>query len=570
MAEQKIPLANGDTIVVNEDRRSVTLNLADLYQYNLIDQGSTISKGTSGAYIEANPDDLIYSTTLGWFIVNRVDRTNHVVYLSDWALPKEATEVGADDVLLGQGPGYQSETWRCYFDNRVFPYRLQIDARSRMYSAGTMVIFKGVDITASGEIIGQYYDQNDTFQGHEIPLQLTQSEDNNNRLFFAPVTAYTTTPLKNGDVVTAVFYSKSGAQMSLAKLLIKETSLTRAIGTSAKYVTSIELVSPYLSKTDASVLELPLNVTASTLTLQGKVTYSDGSSKLLPVTTDSGAKFALFGLDGWTPSTQGQVEELTLRYLFSDDEYSMVPEITANGGMTERYTVKATQYNNSYSVKLFAFPWWVNATTGYKLTYWLFDLDRAAFYRLADGLVTLANDSASFDPLNYTNVQTLKVTVDLSKVSSSYIAHRHVQSIAIALKAAGSDRTSNWKVKPVATAKVWFGDKLEAPLTYVSANSSTINLKNGFATKAEWLQALYYNNAPIFNPRSEVQAPEPTHFILHTAARQYERPISDWANDLSVTKDLTDGQVLFIRWIKRMPNTDLQLGVSGLPLHQVN
>lgn len=569
MAEQKIPLANGDTIVVNTDRRSVVLNLDDLYQYNLIDQGTEVGKGTSGAHIVPNVNDLIYSVSLGQFIVQRVDMTTYVAYLSVYEQPKSPGEVGNEDILLGVGPGYQSETWRCFYDDRVFPYSLQLDGRTRMYSAGDMLIFKGVDISEGGEIIGQYYDQNGQFVSEKIPLALTQSEDPNNKLFYAPVTAYTTTPLKNGQVVTAVFYNKAGVQMSIAKLLIKESSLTRRVGSSAKYVKSIELDSPYLSKTDPTVLELPLNYTADTLALQGKVSYSDGSSKLLPVTTDPGAKFALFGLESWTPSTQGQVEELTLRYLMSDDEYSHDKNVTQNGAITDRYTVKAIPASVSYSVKLFVFPEWINATTGYKLRYWLFDLDRQAYYRLADGLVTLANDSASFDPLDFTTVQTLKVTVDLSKVSKTYIAHRHVQSVSVALKAAGSDRTSNWKVRPVATSKLWFGDKLEAPLTYVNANSSTVNLANGFKTQAEWLEALFYNNLPIFNPRSEARAPVPTHMVLHTASRQYEIDLSLWANDLTITKDLTDGQVLYIRWIKRMANTDLQLGVSGLPLHQV-
>lgn len=519
-----------------------------------------------------NPDDIVMDYARGWLRVASVDYTTGLSTLIAWELPKSPVDISNEDVLLGVGPGYQSESWRVYLDTDKIPHILQIDGRNHVYgsAADYVKIFLGTDISVNGEVISAFYDQSGNFLGENIPLEVVKTADPNNVAIKTPLGGYTSYKLSDGEVVTVVTYSATGSVLSKGKMLIENTNLVRKSSADRRYVTGIRLESPFLSEADPMELQFPINVTASSVPLTGVVTYSNGDEDRYAIGMDDGSKFSLYGLRYYTPTIEGATVPLTLNYKLSEDEYSYISEKTYNGSITERYKARTTAEDNSYSVKLFMFPVWTGDVSGYTLDFWLYSLDRQEWWRVPKGKVEVPENSKNFDGLDFLSVQHLSVAVDLNAVDSKFNHYRHVQSFDIALKSAGDERRTNWTINFATGQAKMFGDDLEARMKFRDTNTWTVDISQDLNSKEEWLKVLYYGIDPLYNTRTEPYAPAPTHFQLVTARRSAEFSVELWNTDLAIYNDLAEGEVLFIRWIKRTVLTDMQLGVTGLPVHQIN
>lgn len=545
--------------IVDPDRGRTFWFLADIY-----------GASPTGAYVP-NPDDAVLDWDSGFKRVAAVDYTTGLSDLRDWTLPRDPEELDPEDVLLGVGPGYTSETWRVYIDTRVDPHILQVDDRLHLYGTQSLncKIFRGTDITNAGEVVSLFYDQTGA-KSENIPLELVRTPDANNTAIKAVKTGYTTSVIQDGELLTLVIYGEQNNVMSKCKLLAENTSMTRRTEASLKYVTGIGLKTPFLSEADNTIIEFPININIATVVMQGIVYYSDGSTIEMPIGSTDNAKFALLGLDSYVSTIEGDRLPLTLRYRLSADEYAYNTELALNGDFTVRMFAKSVKADNSYSVKLFMYPRWTGPINGYELDFWLYSLDRGAFYQVPRGLVELQGGSASFDGLDFLSVQRLTVGVSLNKVDPKYSAYQHVQSFEVALKAPGSERRTNWNVAFSLGQRPYFGENLEAPVTFYDTNRWTVNLKNNFEVKEAWLRTLFYGIVPLWDTQTETEAPAPTHFVVHTARRQVKFPIDMWDQNLDIVNDLAEGEVLYIEWQRQMPDTVLSLGMTGLPVHQVN
>lgn len=572
MTDTKKVLSNGDTVIV-ADRRNDTLNLADVYKYRLVDSSPEIVRGT-GKYVPKQ-DDLVYDFGIGWMRVARVDESDYHVDLTIWKLPTNDNDVDNIDELIGDGPGSTSESYRVYIDTRKFPHTLDVNSRLHAYSdtAKEIRVFRGGDISPTGTVISANYDpETKEYLGDAIPMKLVKMEQPGNLGVMAPISGYSTIGLKNGAPVTVVTYNMAGSPIDIARMLVHNTNVVRHPEDYAKRVKSIELISPYLSKTEPNVLEVPLNATMATLSLRAKVTYTNGQTSTQDVSDEtSNGKFILVGFKYWSPQIAGDQQQLTLFYSLSEsEEYSYLQGETANGKVSARYSIRAMPLSPAFTLKLFTFPVWKDSVSGYVLEHWLCDLARQITRRAPKSAVSLVDGSGAFDGLDYTTNQRLRFSVDLSVVDPSYEGYRFAQLVQIALlRPGGAAGSSNWKVKFADNQLGWFGDQLQASVHAGSAGLSTINIANGITDQATFLDKLYYQTSPLYDPQTEVRAPAPTHFALVTKTRSFEVPISQWATSITVVNDLIEGETLYIKWIKRTYDSDLQLGVSGLPIHAV-
>lgn len=571
MAEEIIPLTNGDEIIQNKGRIKTVLNISDLYQYRLMDDGSEIVRGTGK--VLAEEDDMIFSYDMNMFF--RVSRTDYTSYYNELVSWDFSNGGGADDadVFLGISGGGNSHPWRAFLDTRVFPHRLAISGRYRSFAqeATAVRLFRGINVTDTGEVISAFYNQNSEYVSDKIPLVLVETNNITNRTTKAPAMGYTTkSNLSNGDLITMVVYNDQNAVIDTVQLVIHVTNAIRRPEYNDKRIQGIELVSPYLSLTEPNVLEVPLNSTVATLYLKAKVTFTDGS-----VREDEGiggessdGRFKLIGIDYWSPRVAGDSQELTLIYHPAENEYSYLQGETANGAVFESYKIKAIPVSNAFNLKMFAYPTWLNDLQGYGLEFWLYDLDREVGRKLPTGSVTMA-DGYTFDGLDYSRVQHLQVGVQLNVVDPTYGEHVHVQNVLISLTRPGGARHGNWKVKFATNQSDWYGDTLEALATASTGGMSSLDLKNGQVTEDAWLDLLFYRTSPLYDNQVETKAPRPTHFIVTTKNRSVEVPVAQWASMISFVNDLTEGNTIYLKWIRRTINADLQLGVSGVPLHNV-
>lgn len=559
MAMEDLIKDNPGRFIIDPDRRYTEWGIWEIYT------GPT----GPGSYVP-NVDDAVRDWNMGFFRVATVDYTTGMSTLVHWDSFNANKTVETVDVFLGVGPGYQSESWRVYLDTRVMPHVLEVDRRLHIY--GTQVeyfkVFKGTDISDSGTVISAFYDAGGNLLGENIPFEIVRTPDANNLAIKAPMTGYTSYKLYDGELVTVVAYNNGGSKIGHYKMLIDNTSLVRRTDAFRKYVKGIRLETPFLSESDPTLIEFPINVNAATVTMQGVVEYSDGSLARVPVTDGSG-KFQVFGLTHYVPTILGQTVPLTLNYRLSEDEYAYTQGPTYNESITERYRAKTVAADKAYSIKLYAYPVWQDDINGYTLDFWLFNLDRQEYYRVPKGLVQVHAGSRNFDGLDFLSTQRVTFALSMNELDGKYTTYRHVQTIEISLKAPGNEDRTNWTLRYTPGSMIEYGNDLKAAVTFINTNNWTIDIGNGYNSKEEWLRHTYEAVEPLYDDQVEVEPPAPTHFIVHTARRQTEFSIDQWDQALNLYYDLNEGETLFIRFIRRTVVNDLQLAVIGLPCHQV-
>jgi hypothetical protein len=478
-----------------------------------------------------------------------------------------ATDGEFDDILLGPGPGTQSDTYRCYLDRSVMPYSLTVDARLTV--AGTMCrtarIFRGADLTDQGHIVAHMYDSSGNILGDQIPLELVV-QTGNISVRTVPV-AYTTEDLPDNEIVTAVFYSDVGSVVSKRQMLIENTAFVRQANLGMKYITDISLKCPFLSQTDADKIELPMNVILSGVNMIGVVHYNDGSTIELPV---DGTKFAMLGIDSLVATVVGQRTAVSLRYRPSAGEVLYGGQVGQFVHKSRSYTVEIMQQEGAYSVKLFPYPVWIDGVNGYTLRWYLYNGDRNVTYDVT-GEIEYPEGTPAWNPILYGVNQRLTVAVNLQHVNGAFKDYRHVQTIDIVLRVAGTDRTgSNWTIAFEQGQNPPYGQTTHANITIINSNLAKIKLDMGLTTQEAWLAKLYLNTKPIIDQSREVDPPTPTHFRFNVGGTEYEYPIAQWNGELQVGSGLVNSGTLFVEFVKRTPETDLYLSVAGMPIWQAS
>lgn len=520
-----------------------------------------------GRYVP-NVDDAVRDWDQGLFRVIAVDYTTGISTLSKWREPQDSSGLEDQDILLGSGPGYRSESFRVFLDTSVTPYTLATDRRLKLYGSTVQYIkiFLGTDVGQNGEVISAYYDQSGNLLGENIPVELVATQGLNNIAVKAPKVGYTSFALNDNEVVTIVVYDDEGHAVSLATMLIKNTAFIRSASDSLKYITAIHLETPFLSGSDNRLIQYPINMPVENLNLMGVVTYSDGSTNRLPI---DGTKFSLMGLDNYIATVQGQKLPLVLTYKLSANEYSYVLTQTQNKTITELYQAQTQETDGAYSVKLFAYPTWVNTVTGYRMEYYLYNLDRETV-RKVTSLVELATGSAVFNPLLFGTLQKISVAIDMNEVDPMYAPYRHVQTLEIALLSHGNVlNQDNWRMGFSPNQDPLYGFDLKATADFINTNNWTIDISCGAATLEEWLERVYYATQPLFDSQSEEEAPVPNFFTLVSGNHRVEVPIADWNSPITAHEAPAQGGLIFLEFMRRNAGTDLQLGISGLVVHRI-
>lgn len=580
MIDREITLPSGDTILINEDRRSLQFYVGDLYKYRLVEQSQDVI--TRGGKYVPNVDDIVIDYDLGMFRVSYVDPTTYVANLNKWDLKDNTPEVSEEDRFLNSGTGYQSESWRIFLDTRTLPYHLEIDEGFRTYGNKSVYIklFKGIDTSENGIIISAYYNQNGEYVSDRIPLEVVANVRDdvfsphaviNNIAIKAPKIGYTTKDLNNGEYVTLVAYSQDGTPVRSARFLIHKTNIYRRVEDTQRRVTGIQLLTSYLSETESNRIYVPININVASIILIGRVSYEDGTYRDIPVGEEgTNSKFMIYGLKYWSPTVAGIPQKVHLVYQLSQsEEYSRMEGESESGLVKEAYQIVASELDPSMSLKLFAYPMWLNPTVGYALNYWLYDLARQEYHKVPANVVEFTETSRVFDGGDYSSAQTLTVGVRLGEVDSKWGTHRHVQTFQIALLRDGNLPATNWRVRHTTSQSRWFGEGKEALVSVGTGQLRVFDLTCGYTDLDVWLEEMYYIQNPLYDNLSESRAPRPTHFILDTGVNTYDIPVENWNNQFSVISNLLQGETVYLHFVRRDVNGELQLATTGIPTHNV-
>lgn len=548
---------DGKVPVYDPKERWCTWNLAQIY----------LGQAAEGRYVP-KVKDYVVDVDLGLtYIVDSLDPITYVPRLREVTPVNSGGSMSEVDILFGVGPGTQSDTYRCYLDQSVTPHILAVDARLKI--GGTMSsyvkIFRGADTSSSGRVVGFLIDQMGNMLTENIPLELAAIDSHTNHAIKTVSVAYTRDKLTDGEIVTAVVYNAEGHVVSKRQLLVENTAFIRNVSAGTKYISHISVESPFMSSSQDYLIEYPLNLPMSGIGLMGVVHYSDGSSIRLPV---DGTKFRVYGLDQFVSTIINQRISLVIAYALSPNE-AVYGAVSADGRyITEKYQLITVDPVGSYNVKLFGFPVWVDALVGYRLEWYLFNLDRNAIY-FATPYVRINQNTTPFNPLNYGYLQRLSVTVNLKDISGVFKDYQHTQTIDITLRGPGTERQTNWTVGFTPDQSPPYGVDLRATTKVIDQNTAYLNISSGISAQLDWIANVYSNAKPLVDPQYETSAPLPNYFALRYGSQRIEYPIDQWASTFTLTTPVPLNSTLFIEFIRRTPTNDMFLGMGAMPVYEM-
>lgn len=465
------------------------------------------------------------------------------------------------DILVGVGPGTMADVYRVYLDTTSIPHTLAVDTQLKVYGSLTKYcrLFRGSDLSPTGTVVSQVYDAGNNLLGDLINLELVGYNSHDNYAIKAVPPCKTMAQMPDGEIVTAVFYDDDGHVVSRRQLIVNNTSFIRQAFDEQKYITNISLECPFMSETIDHEIEFPLNVPLNALNLIGVVHYNDGSTLRLPV---DGSKFRVIGLDHYVSTIVGQKIQLVLSYTLADNE-ATYGAVTSDGKyITRPFSLITVEPNNAYTVKVFGYPEWLNIHEGYRMRWFLLNLDRNLFADVTPH-VNFTENTGVFNPTGYGYIQRKAITLALNEVSGAYRHFIHTQLLDIILRGIPDTYDTAWEVtnEAVETHSV-YGHQLKAQKVPLLPNRFTIH--SGINSLDEWLTRVYRHTYPLMNSQIETSIPTPTHFEVFYNTHIQRYPISDWNKQLSLPIEIPLLKTIYIKFLKQTGSGDLILSVAGM------
>lgn len=515
-----------------------------------------IYNGTSGQnkFIPKVNDYVIEPETGVVYIVTNL---NNVTFIPELSPINISNAQNADQILASTNDNY-----RIYYDKSITPYTLAVDGFIRVYSSTATFarIYKGSFIDNT-KIISRRYDNNGNFIGHDIPLQVVAFNTHDNYAIKNIPICNTTSDLLDGELCTVVVFDSNGKVLSKVTCIVEETTYVAQAYAEQKYITQIFLKSAFINTSQPDEINYPVNLPVTSFNPIGVVQYNDGSQIEYPV---DGDKFRLYGIDQFVSTIVGHKVPLVLSYRMDASEAALATVQSDNYYITRPYTLRVSNPNTSYNVKLFVYPVWIDNVNGYNYKAYLMNLDRNVLFDVTNK-VNLSSNSPSFNPTAYGITQRLTFNINLSTVSGIYNDFLHVQTVDIILRGPANDTSliNIWEVgTQVPSNTPYYGKNLRAVRDNLVHNKVTIH--NNINTVQEFINTLYIPTLPLYNPLTETGPLEPTHIELRYLNESVIVPITDFNSQITFNSNVNLFSNIDIVFMKETISGYLMLGVSSL------
>lgn len=540
-------MANQKIIPLVDQQRGFTLHHID--QIYIGDDGT--------GRVVPNVGDLVYNPLIPAMlevksVVNNYSELDDPIELG-------RSGVSVTDMLIGNGGGHVSETYRLNVDNSPEIPECSFDSRLRVYdSAAThLKIFLGVDTTVNGTVISAYYNNSGQYISENIPYgaAFTGADGETIR---KPMAGKLTRPLQRGEAVTVVTYV-DGEPRSECRLVARNTTNIRNFNGVNRIVDSIALKSIWLSPDEENTLIVPINVPTSDIQAKCVVTYVDGGQREYTI---DGVRAALSGLSEFSSNSPGERKPLTLSYYPTAGE-----EVLGSGeGIVRHKSVQAwlrsREADGAYSVKLFACPEWMGEANGYKMRYYLLNLDGNLFIDVTK--YVYSSDGSQFKPHGYGVSQSLTVKLDVGAATALGGGYEHLQQFTVTLITTPSASRSPWTIDYQGGSV--YGATVNAALSFTGTEQAQVNLRSGAASLDEWLNLLYYSTSPLLSMSDGTLARRPTHVDLIYDGYTERHSVDEWSKDMTLDNRVTPttGETLFVKFIMETTTLDVVLGVTSV------
>lgn len=545
------------TLIRHEEDRFRTYDISEIYL------------GDGGGVIVPNVGDMVVDKLVGIYFVTAIDPNPEdprpSLELKQRFSNSSSFDAGNSSLITAFSLYDPSAATVVFADPSVTPITATIDERWRSFvDASHGVLFLGTDVSAeTGIVISALYNESGNFVSNDIPYETVSIDAPSVK---RPKTFNMTQEVKNGQVVTLVDYNAVGDVVGKRPFLIEHSSFIRPSNDSSIQLTGFTLNSVLMDPNDANRILNPINTPLDTSTFNITLNYSDGSKvENVPI---NGSKVVMHGVENFNSSQAGRPSRVAVSYYPSETEPFIGQNTSSNKHITNVYLLANVVSNTSFSLKLFVVPEYVSITSGYKLNWYLTNLERDLLVNVTDMVTaTVRNQgAATFNGKTYGETQTLDASLIMDNVLPGlYPGHVHAQRLDLVLNVPGTVEASPWTVDYVMDGNYILGNG-----EYVSFSTvypGTFSLKNQFTDFNEWLYELYNLSTPLFDPNVEETEPDPTHVVVRYGNAEVEVPISEWDQNHKLpdgAPEVVADKTVTLKWITRTGDGDLVHAVTGL------
>lgn len=479
---------------------------------------------------------------------------------------RNANTLTQKDILTTLGPGFGSADHKITIDTSVYPHRLDVSpfVRINAVEAKYAKIVRG-SVFGEHQVIGFLMSPSGQLTNDKIPLDLIQEVAGVTNYQVKNIqTCYTNIKVLDGEPLGVALYSAAGNFLSESQLVAVNSGFMRDGTAPRDYIESVYIESPYLSPDNPFELHLPLNWNNTSLNMIGVVQYQSGRKVKLPIDE---RKFKLEGMNQLLSSIAGQTCDMVLKYALDRSENTVHSVNAFSNSIPQPYRCLVTKANNSYSVKLYAFPVWDTVSNnGYKLRFYLMNLDRDQFVEVTSAVKYVVG-TPLFDGHLYGLTQRLQVSLNLRDVLTTYKPFVHTQAFEVSLYGTPDEFDAPWTVRQTNLDAKPYGTGLFAKR---SVDGLTTDITCGYTKKEDWLERLFAESYPLLtDPRNESSHPTPSHFAVRAPNGSYtEFSVEEWNLKLALPGGTPVHTSLDVIWKYKNAGSEMLISTSSLIVQQ--
>lgn len=404
---------------------------------------------------------------------------------------------------------YGNDDFSLYFDNRVSPSKLMVDAKLIFFGNNLVeYTLSKQDESGNETIVSMYYDSTGTFVSNRVPMCALTATELTKRY---PTNCHTTLPLVEGETVIMRVFNNLGNQVAQVTLFVRSAIVLNDLNTHTTPIVGLEFDSP--QQVDADTVYIYEKQDIHALNIRPYLVYADGTTQYVDI--DNASCF-LYGDSDYIPSYPGFSQTLVLKYVLNRRETAGGNATTVNNVtfVTKSIKVTVVQKTDSYSVKLSVLP--VYESDKWMLRWFAYTTDRDHCFDVTDYVEYIEDYEFDGTSEKWGHIQHVEVKANLQVPFNSSTEITVVQPLYI----------TTWN--PARLVKYTFKDSEETdtiygtdsalqrrPIIHYDTSEQQFFIPTSvFGSWDEVLKSFWYPaNAP-FNPVDESIAPTPTYFTF--------------------------------------------------------
>lgn len=491
------------SFILFNDERPDSLFLKDLYDPDLhgsnIDESGKI-RGQAGSLVIDG--DSASDTYRALYYIEYVDPTTKKSYLKTPRIVVGTdTEDDATYII-----NYGNDKFLCYYDDRINPTKLAIDAKLIIFGATNVEyrLSKYNKDSGTKEIISIYLDSDEVIKGNRIPLTSVGGALPNAKYC---TNCHTLSYVEDGDVVTIEIFNNNGILSAEFDLLVKRAIILNDLASEANPIVNFDADCLQMRGDEWYLYE---KQDPSALNIRPYIEYYDGAKQYIVV---DNIQCFLYGLEDFIPSFPGHKQKLLIKYFLNHREITTLKAADPRypSVCVEKY-LTVIDNNSEYGMKVSVVPVWNILDQLWNLKFFAYTERRDEIYDITSQVKV----DETFDGALFNVQQEVIFEFDTSVIFGLSNVAVYQQSIWLTLKM--YKNFDRYIIKDTKNDEFAYGVEtsvLRRPVLHYDTTLKQYFVPTSvFKNANAFIEAFYTIARPPFNPLVETKPLVPTHFTV--------------------------------------------------------